>query len=345
MASAAARAAARSTAAASPIRGSQALASVTSRRRRIRTLAPRGAGRRPLDEPVVRVVASAEGPRLACAAPRELPGRGRVVEAGHGDGVLRQRREELALLASHVGARPSDACGVRDPHVREDRHVRLDDARQRGDLAADAHADLEDREAVMGLQTEGDGRDADAVVQVPCGGVARTHRLQERGAELLGGRLSGAAGDREHAGVAATATPRAHVGAGEVAPGDERVVDKDDVRGPRGDGLRCASLLDDDELGPAPDRGLDVVVPVVAFATQRDEGAPARDRAAVARDPARRGPLSAHVRDAAARGRGRGPHGQRGGVRGNGRGHVTRLSRRAGARARTAPRSGRRRGA
>ncbi len=225
------------------------------------------------DEAVVRVVAGADRQGLTRGGPRYLALRGGVIEAGDGDRRLRQRREQIALLARDVGPRTTDPLGVGDPDVRENGHIRLDDVRQRRDLAAEAHADLEDREAMVGLQAERDGRHADAVVEVARGGMGGAHSLEQRGAELLGGRLAGAAGDGEDVRDIATPPPGSHVGASEISPGHERVFDLDHVGRGRSDGRARAPFLDDDELRAARNGRLEVVVPVVAVAAQRDEGA------------------------------------------------------------------------
>ncbi len=274
-----------------------------------------------LEEAVVGGVARAEGARPARGRAGELPERRRVVGAGDRHPALAERREELPLLARDVAAGAAHALGVRDADVREDGHVGLDDRRQRRDLAAHAHPHLEDREAVVREEAEGDGGDADAVVQVARRRVAGAGRLEQRGAQLFGGGLSGAPGDRDDARAVPAAPPRAQVRPREVAPRDERVVDLDDVRRSRGERRAPAASLDDDELGPRLDRGLEVLVPVVPLAAQGDERASARDGAAVARDAARGGALAADERDPAAGRRRRGPGGELRRVRRDGRGH------------------------
>ena len=85
---------------------------------------------------------------------------------------------------------------MRRPDIGDDADIRGGDFRQPGDFAAGAHAHLQNRPAVPGLQTEESMRQPDQVVEVPLGLQPRSGQRQNAGQHLLGGRFAGRPGNR-----------------------------------------------------------------------------------------------------------------------------------------------------
>jgi hypothetical protein len=203
---------------------------------------------------------------------------------------LPQALEERPLLARHVVHGPADTAGVREAHVGDHGDIGLHDGRQRRDLAREAHAHLDDREAMPGFQLQEHRRHPDAVVQVPRRGVALPHRAQEGRAQLLRGRLSGAPGDGDDPCRRVRASPGVPVGPCDRSPGHQRVVHLDGVR-PRV--VRRPSTFHDDQGRARVDGCCEEGMRVVLLPTEGHEGAARHHRAAVGRhtvrDPSGRG--------------------------------------------------------
>jgi hypothetical protein len=135
-----------------------------------------------------------DDPRLSVAGHAGHP---RVVGVEHGHAVGRQRAHETGLLLAHAVER-AEELGVHRGDGRHDRHRRLRQRGQRGDLTAGVGADLQHRGLVLGAQAQQRQRQPPLVVEralrlehVP----ARGHHA---GGQLLGRRLAVAAGHGDH---------------------------------------------------------------------------------------------------------------------------------------------------
>ncbi len=220
---------------------------------------------------------------MRCAPEADFPRRHGFLGQPRGESVVRvedarlpRREEQRALLASDVLALAADALGVREPDVGDDGDVRCDDLAEPLDLAANAHAALDDREAMRGGECKEHGGDADEVVQVAGRRPRLAARREERGDELLGRGLPGAARDRDDARLRVRGAPRGERVAREVAPRTQRIAHADDVRCVR---QVPVDAIDDEQSGSAASGLGEERVPVVTLAAQRDERFAARDRA------------------------------------------------------------------
>ena len=134
-------------------------------------------------------------------APREPE---TVIEGDDGGGVRGESCEQIALLERDRLAR-AQMLDVRAAHVRDHAHARLHDRRERRDLAAVVHPDLDHHAAVVFAAAQQRQRHAELVVQVALRLEAGCVQPEDRRTHVLGGGLAIAAGDRDHGSAEARA--------------------------------------------------------------------------------------------------------------------------------------------
>ena len=198
----------------------------------------------------------------ASAKPVDVTVEQRLGRRDHG-GTSMQLLDELGLGGGDVGDR-ADKLQVDGSDIRDHAHVRQGDARELADLPVTAHRHLHDDDlgALVHLQ-EGEGN-ADLVVEIGPRGHGARQRLKQRGQNVLGRGLAGAAGDGDDLHAGAPADVR-----GESLQRREPVVD-DDPRGAGGQAGR--GLGADHDRGRSGRQGLRRVgVAVELVAAQADE--------------------------------------------------------------------------
>ncbi|CAM5196482.1 hypothetical protein CDEN61S_04220 [Castellaniella denitrificans] len=221
----------------------------------------------------IRRVDEAEAPSPPVAGQR--PPEPAVVLVGreHRHAVGGQRLQHGAVLARHGLDRAHEFL-VLALRVVHQRHRRLGDGGQHGDLARMVHAQFQHGGAVRRAQAQHRQRQADVVVEVAArrqASVLAAPGRQDRGDHFLGRGLAVAAGhcDDRHAELAPPGRGRAPQGQAGVAQHD---------LGQAGAGHRPG---DDGRARPGPGGRVQVVVAVEAFALERQEQRAGRQRAGV----------------------------------------------------------------
>ena len=199
-----------------------------------------------------------------------------VVAVEDGDALRGQILEYLALGTQNALPGVAQIFDVGVAHVGDDRDIRPHHLAQIAYLAEVVHARLDDRRLMLRHQPQQRQRRADVVVEVPLRAQGVVPLREHRGDHLLGGGLSGGAGDLHHRQVKFVAGPRRQ------RLQRQPRVRHPDVKLPRQQRLRrcCRQAA----RRAALQRLADVGVAVEPFAHQWDEQLPRLHRPAVGSD-------------------------------------------------------------